>query len=198
MGPELCKTLEIRLECIRVCVCVTPVAIGDTQGTLQARKTCVTPYKRPETLIWVYTWYSFKFVSIFCWSWNQSKWTIIPLWVLHHNVTEIWVVNVPMMLMFKPTMSPHDLEWPIAHQDCSSGKCSNVIWTKVCLSAQLHLSMWYHHLYILRITLPIIWQSHRFMNVTTKATAFLLKPPWCKISWTLIFIAQILHVKCYN
>ena len=22
MGPELCKTLEIRLECMRVCVCV--------------------------------------------------------------------------------------------------------------------------------------------------------------------------------
>ena len=41
-----------------------------------------------------------------CW---QS--TIIPLWVLHHNVTEIWVVNVPMMLiMLKSTMSPRDLE----------------------------------------------------------------------------------------
>ena len=34
---------------------MTPVDIGDTQGTLQARKTCITPYKRPETLIWVYT-----------------------------------------------------------------------------------------------------------------------------------------------
>ena len=33
---------------------MTPVAIGDTQGTLQARKTCITPYKCPETLIWVY------------------------------------------------------------------------------------------------------------------------------------------------
>ena len=33
---------------------MNPVAIGDTQGTLQARKTCITPYKRPETLIWVY------------------------------------------------------------------------------------------------------------------------------------------------
>ena len=33
---------------------MTPVAIGDTQGTLQARKTCITPYKRPETLLWVY------------------------------------------------------------------------------------------------------------------------------------------------
>ena len=33
---------------------MTPVAIGDTQGTLQARKTCITPYKRPETLVWVY------------------------------------------------------------------------------------------------------------------------------------------------
>ena len=34
---------------------MTPAAIGDTQGTLQARKTCITPYKRPVTLIWVYT-----------------------------------------------------------------------------------------------------------------------------------------------
>ena len=33
---------------------MTPVDIGDTQGTLQARKTCITPYKRPETLVWVY------------------------------------------------------------------------------------------------------------------------------------------------
>ena len=33
---------------------MTPVAIGDTQGTLQARKTCITVYKRPETLIRVY------------------------------------------------------------------------------------------------------------------------------------------------
>ena len=33
---------------------MTPVDIGDTQGTLQARKTCITPYKRPETLLWVY------------------------------------------------------------------------------------------------------------------------------------------------
>ena len=32
-------------------VIVTPVAIGDTQGTLQAQKTCITAYKRPETLI---------------------------------------------------------------------------------------------------------------------------------------------------
>ena len=92
--------------------------------------------------------------------------TIIPLWVLHHNVTEIWVVNVPMMLMLKPTMSPHDLEWPIAHQDCSSGKCSNVIWTKVCLSAQLHLSMWYHHLHILSRLL----KSNSAHNMT--ATSF--------------------------
>ena len=33
---------------------MTPVAIGDTQGTLQARKTCKTVYNRPETLLWVY------------------------------------------------------------------------------------------------------------------------------------------------
>ena len=33
---------------------MTPVAICDTQGSLQARKTCITPYKCPETLVWVY------------------------------------------------------------------------------------------------------------------------------------------------
>ena len=33
---------------------MTPVDIGDTQGTLQARKTFKTAYKRPETLVWVY------------------------------------------------------------------------------------------------------------------------------------------------
>ena len=30
---------------------VTPVDIGDTQGTLQAKKTFETLYKRPETLV---------------------------------------------------------------------------------------------------------------------------------------------------
>ena len=35
---------------------MTPVAIGDTQGTLQARKTCITPYKRQETLVWLHIW----------------------------------------------------------------------------------------------------------------------------------------------
>ena len=33
---------------------MTPVAIGDTQGTLQARKTCKTVYNHPETLLRVY------------------------------------------------------------------------------------------------------------------------------------------------
>ena len=32
-------------------VIVTPVDIGDTQGTLQAQKTFETLYKRPETLV---------------------------------------------------------------------------------------------------------------------------------------------------
>ena len=36
---------------------MTPVDIVDTQGTLQARKTCTTPYKRPGTLIRVYIWW---------------------------------------------------------------------------------------------------------------------------------------------
>ena len=34
---------------------MTPVDIGDTQGSLQARKICITPYECPETLIRVYT-----------------------------------------------------------------------------------------------------------------------------------------------
>ena len=33
---------------------MTPVDIGDTQGTLQAQKTFETLYKCPETLVWVY------------------------------------------------------------------------------------------------------------------------------------------------
>ena len=33
---------------------MAPVDIGDTQGTLQAKKTFETLYKRPETLVWVY------------------------------------------------------------------------------------------------------------------------------------------------
>ena len=33
---------------------MTPVDIGDTQGTLQAKKTFETLYKHPETLVWVY------------------------------------------------------------------------------------------------------------------------------------------------
>ena len=44
---------------------MTPVAIGDTQGTLQARKTCITPYKRPETLVWVYMYTYFSILSHF-------------------------------------------------------------------------------------------------------------------------------------
>ena len=31
---------------------MTPVDIGDTQGTLQAKKMFETLYKRPETLVW--------------------------------------------------------------------------------------------------------------------------------------------------
>ena len=27
MGPELCKTLEIRLECMRECVCMCGIAL---------------------------------------------------------------------------------------------------------------------------------------------------------------------------
>ena len=27
MGPELCKTLEIHLECMRVCVCMCGIAL---------------------------------------------------------------------------------------------------------------------------------------------------------------------------
>ena len=34
---------------------MTPVDIGDTQGTLQAKKMFETLYKRSETLVWVYT-----------------------------------------------------------------------------------------------------------------------------------------------
>ena len=34
---------------------MTPVAIGDTQGTLQARKTFKTIWTRPETFLRVYT-----------------------------------------------------------------------------------------------------------------------------------------------
>ena len=42
------KTLKL-FQLVLVVYC--PVDIGDTQGTLQARKTCITPYKCPETLV---------------------------------------------------------------------------------------------------------------------------------------------------
>ena len=34
MGPELCKTLEIRLECMRVCVCVCGTVVLKGQNIL--------------------------------------------------------------------------------------------------------------------------------------------------------------------
>ena len=34
MGPELCKTLEIRLECMRVCVCMCGIVFLKGQNVL--------------------------------------------------------------------------------------------------------------------------------------------------------------------
>ena len=44
---------------------MTPVDIGDTQGTLQAKKMFETLYKRPETLVWVYI--SHVCIRLFSW-----------------------------------------------------------------------------------------------------------------------------------
>ena len=52
---------------------MTPVAIGDTKETLQARKTCKSVYNHPETLLWVYRYMNIQvgqgsgcIVIIFC------------------------------------------------------------------------------------------------------------------------------------
>ena len=61
---------------------MTPVAIGDTQGTLQARKTWFAMYKRPETFLRLHKCYQansslFEFIILSSFIFNVNNDNIV-------------------------------------------------------------------------------------------------------------------------
>ena len=146
-------------------VIVIPVAIGDTQGTLQARKTWFAVYKRPETFLRLHI----------------------------HNLLEcfpclgnfqIWNFSWELWLGFEELKTPHsprnwNFLWKILTLPSSTGQCEDhAVCQKVIVSFALGT------LSLCRASTPLGKMTVHLENLEKSWSFIILKKYW-KMVWNL-------------